>query len=68
MLLLIFVTLPRFKVCDTPNTGRFGRNCGQTCHCADGNDKCLWDTGDCEDGCEEGWKGLNCQGKWYVLP
>ncbi|PIK40987.1 hypothetical protein BSL78_22160, partial [Apostichopus japonicus] len=42
-------------------TGKFGANCKQECHCAD-NTLCALDTGVCGNNqCEDGWRGTNCQ-------
>ncbi|XP_071851983.1 receptor-type tyrosine-protein phosphatase mu-like isoform X2 [Apostichopus japonicus] len=41
--------------------GKFGADCKQDCHCADGSG-CASDTGVCSNGiCAEGFKGVNCQ-------
>ncbi|XP_071852114.1 uncharacterized protein [Apostichopus japonicus] len=41
--------------------GKFGADCKQDCHCADGSG-CASDTGVCSnDICAEGFKGVNCQ-------
>ncbi|XP_066299175.1 fibroblast growth factor receptor 2-like [Branchiostoma lanceolatum] len=43
-------------------SGEFGPGCTGTCHCASGGSVCDVMTGICSSGgCEDGWKGNNCQ-------
>ncbi|XP_071852125.1 uncharacterized protein [Apostichopus japonicus] len=43
------------------SNSKFGADCKQDCHCADGSG-CASDTGVCSNGiCAEGFKGVNCQ-------
>lgn len=47
--------------CFACQPGKFGSNCMQTCstHCS-GNGSCNQITGDCDNGCKDGWTGSKC--------
>lgn len=57
----IAVTLLLLSTCLGCQPGKFGSNCLQECstHCS-GNGSCNQTTGDCDNGCKDGWTGSKC--------
>lgn len=49
------------STCFACQHGKFGSECQQTCstHCS-GNGSCNLITGDCDNGCKDGWTGSKC--------
>lgn len=54
----IYVTFLNWKAC--PN-GKYGNNCQRQCNLNCGvKARCDRITGQCEEGCQTGWKGITC--------
>lgn len=47
--------------------GRYGQNCSEGCSANCLNPQCNHETGECIDGCKDGWQGFNCTHSVFLL-
>lgn len=49
------------------NNGSYGNNCLEKCSANCLNTPCNHSTGECTDGCKDGWQGFNCSQSLFLI-